>query len=150
MAQPAEELYPCLREAIYALKRMLEPPGRHEAPEGEVIFARVRAFDITCPHCTTVTAVTTRRRPDSGYDVKTGRWQCPGSGCKHRYQVGLLLWPLDHGARVHLPKDQKLTQRIAAQLRAQYAGLWAKQTLASGEAATRVVKGDTNATTNDD
>lgn len=85
------------------------------------IYSRPRTFDVECPSCTKVHVI---NRPN----VRTPHWAPKVSelhcSCGRRYVVGIALWDVESGPRVHSrPVDQVPHAGAVRQLRAMIAGV---------------------------
>lgn len=86
-------------------------------------FARLRSFDLECPHCGQVYSVTDRK-PTSNYDPRTGRFHCNRKDCNRRYILGVLAWPITAGGGSATPEDQVPSPRQLVQMRREGGGWW--------------------------
>jgi rubredoxin len=92
-------------------------------------FARVRSFDLECPHCGLVYRIRKDTRPNV-WNPRTARFCCldrDAGGCQRSYVIGVLAWPVEIGGG-HMgnvpPADQVPGPRQLAQLRQEAGGWW--------------------------
>ncbi len=87
-------------------------------------FARLRTFDIECPHCGLVYRIR-QDSPDLYWNPRTARFYCNISGgCGLQFTLGILAWPVGTGKGSNTPPaDQVPGPRQLPQMRAE-AGSW--------------------------
>ena len=115
--------------------------------EGERIFARVRAFDVSCPRCGRIERVGVKGVTWKGaWNPRNCRWRC--KGCGKVYYVGLILWDPAKGGHQRPPDDTTPNEREAAILRSRL-NVWGREKRSSrqfhsllGPRVNRVAVGD--------
>lgn len=87
-------------------------------------WARVRAFDLECPNCGTVTLVGQGRKCPKAWNQILSQLVCPG--CERTWVVGLTLWSVKPGigAPVQPARDHVPGERVKAQLRQLIPTFW--------------------------
>lgn len=101
------------------------PPPHPELVNAQRFFARLRTFDLECPHCGKVYLLR-YDTPTSTWNPRTGLFACLArDGCQRQYVMGVLAWPKGrgHGAGTP-PADQVPGPRQLAQLDPQGGGWW--------------------------
>ncbi len=103
------------------------PPPHPELTNAQRFFARVRSFDMECPHCGLVYRVRKDTNPTI-WNPRTALFTCLDrrmGGCKRTYVIGMLAWPKGRGSGSGAPPaDQVPGPRQLAQLRQEAGGWW--------------------------
>lgn len=105
---------------------MKPPPHPRDAVIGaQRFFARVRTFDLECPHCGMVYRIRTDTAA-STWNPRTAEFRCgDSSGCGYRYIIGILAWPKGTGKGAGTPPlDQVPSPRNLASMRDEGSGWW--------------------------
>lgn len=105
---------------------------RHALTLATRFFARLKTFDLECPHCGTVYQITTQKR-DTNWDPMTARFHCTLKSCARHYVLGILAWPISGGGAgiaTTTPEDQVPGPRELAQLRREGGGWWMPEEVA--------------------
>ena len=86
----------------------VEPPVAAVSPSSGArrTFARLTAFDLSCPSCGTVDSVSFSRpwwKRKANFDPFRSRWRC--RGCRRVFAVGLAIWPVRKAG--NRPREQR-------------------------------------------
>ena len=109
----------------------------HPPPSATRFFARPLSGWLECPKCGKLLYFQSsqggRQRTNASWDARTSRLACPECGLV--LVIGLIAWPVKHGARRTAPRDQVPNERQLAQLRSmggEGAGWWMPREQAKG------------------
>ena len=106
----------------------MKTPPHPDIINAQRFFARLRTFDMECPHCGKVYRIR-HDSPKEYWNPRTAEFRCNESGgCGYKYILGILCWPRRPGAAGAgagtPPMDQVPGPRQLGQLRSEGAGWW--------------------------
>ena len=82
-------------------------------------FARIKAFDISCPACGEVYTIGRGSRSRKCWRPRESRFQC--RKCGLTFVLGILAWPVSSGVK---PSDHQPNRRESLALRQLGGGFW--------------------------
>ncbi len=99
------------------------PPPHPRIALAQRFFARVRTFDMECPHCGEVYQIREGAYTTQYFNRRTARFTC--DKCGRTYILGMLAWPVNTSGNSNVPPaDQVPGPRQLAQLRTDGDGWW--------------------------